>query len=286
MFRVCSHQLKISLCSPRIYIAVFAGIVIQIVSLISFLGFSKTIGKPLCVFESITYSNCDLYAPVALFLAVLVLVSDIPFTSQSETYTLLRISRKKWIAGKVLYLVSICAIYYLIVYAAGALFIAENAYGGNLWSEPLYIIANDTTSALSLSSNVYFPYAYILNNLTPYLAAFLIYLLSVSYATLMSLLVFWLNLKISRILSYAAVMLVHIVSYTLTALSATPSRINLSLFSNSLLMFHNIGAGSDERYNSILQTVIIYGVIIGLLVLMILHAIKRYDFRITVGGKQ
>lgn len=107
MFRVCSHQLKISLCSPRIYIAVFAGIVIQIVSLISFLDFSKTIGKPLCVFESITYSNCDLYAPVALFLAVLVLVSDIPFTSQSETYTLLRISRKKWIAGKVLYLVSI-----------------------------------------------------------------------------------------------------------------------------------------------------------------------------------
>ena len=49
MFRVCSHQLKISLCSPRIYIAVFAGIVIQIVSLISFLDFSKTIGKPLCV---------------------------------------------------------------------------------------------------------------------------------------------------------------------------------------------------------------------------------------------
>ena len=63
-------------------------------------------------------------------------------------------------------------------------------------------------------------------------------------------------------------------------------RINLSLFSNSLLMFHNIGAGSDERYNSIPQTVIIYGVIIGLLVLMILHAIKRYDFKITVGGKQ
>ena len=138
MFRVCSHQLKISLCSPRIYIAVFAGIVIQIVSLISFLDFSKTIGKPLCVFESITYSNCDLYAPVALFLAVLVLVSDIPFTSQSETYTLLRISRKKWIAGKAMYLVCICAIYYLIVYAAGALFIAENAYGGNLWSERHY----------------------------------------------------------------------------------------------------------------------------------------------------
>lgn len=81
-------------------------------------------------------------------------------------------------------------------------------------------------------------------------------------------------------------MLVHIVSYTLTALSVTPDRINLSLFSNSLLMFHNIGAGSDERYNSIPQTVIIYGVIIGLLVLMILHAIKRYDFKITVGGKQ
>ena len=67
----------------------------------------------------------------------------------------------------------------------------------------------------------------------------------------LSLLVFWLNLKISRILSYAAVMLVHIVSYTLTALSVTPDRINLSLFSNSLLMFHNIGAGLDERYNSI-----------------------------------
>ena len=76
------------------------------------------------------------------------------------------------------------------------------------------------------------------------------------------------------------------VEITYTGEPATVLTIWAEQLVDSLLMFHNIGAGSDERYNSIPQTVIIYGVIIGLLVLMILHAIKRYDFRITVGGKQ
>lgn len=286
MFRICGYQLKNSLCSLRIYVSVFAGMVIQIVSLMPLLEFSKIINEPLCIWESVIYSNCDVYAPVASFLAVLLLVSDIPFSTQNETYTLLRVSKKKWVAGKVLYLLCICAIYYLIAYIAGALFLSENAYLGNIWSMPLYSLAKDNSSSLTMAYNVYFPYEYVLRNLSPLSAVLLTYALSVAYGTLMSILVFWLNLKISRSLSYAAVMVVHIVNYILTVLSVSPSRINFSLFSNSLLIYHNIGIGADERYNSIPQSFLIYAVITVFLLFLIIRAIKQYDFRITVGGRQ
>lgn len=286
MFRICGFQLKSAFRSPRVYIAIFAGIAIQIISLMPLLEFSKSISKPLCIFESIIYSNSDLYAPFASFLAVLLLVSDIPFSTQSETYTLLRVSRKRWVAGKSLYLFCICVIYYAVTNLFGAIFISENAYMGNLWSMPLYSLTKDASSALTIEYNVYFPYGYILHNLSPAVAALLTYLLSVAYGTFMSLLVFYLNLKLSRALSYAATMFVHIISYTFSALSVSTKKINLSLFSNSLLMYHDIGAGSDEGFNTIPESFMIYTAIICLMLCMIIRAIRSFDFKISVGGKQ
>lgn len=286
MFRICSFQLKSAFCSPRVYLAFFAGIAIQIVSLMPLLEFSKAISSPLCIFESVVYSNCDVFAPVASFLAFLLLVSDIPFSTQNETYTLLRVSKKKWVAGKSIYLFLICAIYYLITNLAGAAFISECAYMGNFWSMPLYSLTKDTSMALTAAYNVYFSYGYILHNLSPASAAVLTYFLSVAYGTLMSLLVFCLNMSFSRALSYAGTMIFHIVSYTLTAISVTAERINLSLFSNSLLMYHNIGKGSNETYNSIPESFLIFTVIICLLFVMIVRAVRKYDFKITIGGKQ
>lgn len=286
MFKICRFQLKNTFCSPRVYLAFFLGITIQIISLMPFFEFAKAIGNPLCIFESVVYSNCDVFAPVASFLAFLLLVSDIPFSTQNEAYTLLRVSKTRWAAGKSIYLFLICSIYYLITNLAGAAFISECAYIGNFWSMPLYSLTKDTNSVLTASYNVYFPYGYILHNLSPISAAALIYILSVTYGTLMSLLVFCLNMKFSRVLSYAGTMIVHIVSYTLTAVSVSAERINLSLFSNSLLMYHNVGKGSNEVYNTIPKSFLIFAGIICLLFVIIVRSIRKYDFQITAGGKK
>ena len=107
MFKICAHQFRQAFFSPRLYLALILGCTIQIISVFPLLDFSKAMGEPLGIFEAFIYFNTDTYTATCAFLGAVLMVSDIPFSSQNETYTLLRVSRKTWVAGKVLYLLGI-----------------------------------------------------------------------------------------------------------------------------------------------------------------------------------
>jgi hypothetical protein len=212
--------------------------------------------------------------------------ANIPFSSQNETYTLLRVSRKTWVAGKVLYLLGISAVYYLVLFIAGALFISENAFVANIWSLPLTVLVQNQAPELAWEYQVSFPYGHLLT-LTPAIACVLSYLLSVCYVFVMSLIIFWLNLRISKVLSYLAAVLVHVAGYILTIGFLTDSYRKFSLLANSLLMYHNInGSEVETAYLALPQSFLVYAAVAVMLFLLILHAIHSYDFRITVGTKQ
>ena len=113
------------------------------------------------------------------------------------------------------------------------------------------------------------------------------YLLSVCYAFVMSLIIFWLNLRISKVLSYLAAVLVHVAGYILTIGFLTGSYRKFSLLANSLLMYHNIsGSETESAYLTLPQSFLIYAAVAVVLFLLILRAIHTYDYRITVGTKQ
>lgn len=243
-------------------------------------------GKPIGILEAFIYFNCDTYTASCAFLGAVLMVSDIPFSTQNETYTLLRVSRRKWVAGKILYLFGICTFYYAVLFAAGALFISENAFIANIWSETLTVLSQNQAQELSWEYQVYFPYAHLLT-LSPVAACGLSFVLSVCYTFIMSLVIFWLNLRIPKVLSYLAAAMVHVVSYILTVWFLNNFYKKFSLLANSLLMYHNIsGSKSEAAYLSLPQSFAIYLAAIIVLSLFILHAINNYDFRITVGTKQ
>ncbi len=287
MFKVCLYQLRQAFSSPRVYIALLIGIVMQIVSSIPLLDYVRMLNQPLCIYEGFIYFNCDTYIATAAFLGIILFVSDIPFSSQNETYTLMRISRTKWVLGKIIYLFFSCVLYYTTIFFVGAIFISENAYLGNLWSSPIYNLAKDAGSSLAANYNVYFPYNHILLGMTPFSAMITSLSLSVSYAFLMSLVIFWLNLKISRSLSYGLAMLIHIIGYLVAALFTSLFYMKFSLLGNSLLMYHDIGGYyKGKLFTTIPESFVIFFVLSILVLLLILKAIKDYDFRITVGTKQ
>ena len=49
MFRICLHQLKLSLLSPKFYIALMVGVVIQTVTAVPLLEYVKATGQPICL---------------------------------------------------------------------------------------------------------------------------------------------------------------------------------------------------------------------------------------------
>ncbi|HOV40393.1 MAG TPA: hypothetical protein PLM59_01250 [Oscillospiraceae bacterium] len=287
MFKICLYQLRQAFSSPRIYIALLIGSVMQIISCIPLFDFAKMQNQPLCIFEGFIYFNCDTYIASAAFLGIILLVSDIPFSSQNETYILMRISRKKWVYGKVIYLFLSCVLYYLVVFLVGAIFISENAYIGNVWSRPIYYLAKDSSSSLAVNYNVYFPYKHILLGLSPFSAMTASFFLSVLYAFLMSLIIFLLNLNLSRPLSYGIAMLVHIIGYLLAALFSSYFYMKFSLLGNSLLMYHDIkGYYKGKLFTTIPQSIFIFIVLSIIILFLILKSIKNYDFRTTAGAKR
>jgi len=254
----------------------------QIVSVMPLLDFSEKIQKPLCLWEGAVYFSCDTYIIAASFLGIIIMVSDIPFSGENETYTLLRTSRKRWVAGKILYLLCVCSLYYLCTLLVGMIFISENAYIGNFWSEPVYYL---TKRADWGDTSLYFPYSHVMQML-PFWASAAGFLLNVGYGFLMSLFLFLFNLKFPRALGYLGTMMIHVAGYILTVLFLSKKAVRYSLFGNSLLMYHEIGSFYEDQFMKLRGSFILYAVSSVIVVLFILKAVKRYDFRITVGTRQ
>ena len=282
MFKICRHQLRMALASPRFYIALFMGCAIHIVGIMPFLAYAKGIGKPLSLLEGFVYFSCERYTVAAVFLNIVFLVSDVPFSSENETYTLLRVSRKKWLAGKVLYLLCVCSLYYLAVLLAGMAFLSGNAFVGNFWSEPVYYL----TQGLNLGEySAYFPYPHVLL-LRPLQAVLAAVMLHVAYGFTMSLFLFFCNLKLPRTLGYAVTMLLHAVFYMMLSVFQSSYYARYSLFGNSLLMYHSIYGEYRELLPSLGQSFLVFVIASAALLIVIFQEIPKYDFRITAGTKQ
>lgn len=170
--------------------------------------------------------------------------------------------------------------------AVGMLYIAENAYVGNFWSEPLYFLVKNPNSQLATDYSMYFPYSHVLL-LTPLWAAVASFGLSVAYSFVMSLFIFWFNLKLPRVISYVFAIMIHVIGYLLTAVFLSLFYVKFSLFGNSLLMYHEIGGFENSKlFTSLPQSFLIYCICGVVLLYLVTRAIRKFDFKITVGTKQ
>lgn len=282
MFKICVHQLKKAFKSPRLYISICFGCVMQVVSVLPLLEYSDTIQKPLCVWESFVYYSCDTYIVATSFLGLIVMISDIPFTRGNEIYTLIRTSRRKWIAGKMLYLLCSCVIYYGSVMLFGMVYTSRSTYLGNIWSEALWNLTKQGGKGIG---TLYFPYGHIMF-LKPFEAACSAFILQVGYGFLMSLILFFLNIKLPHTLGYFGTISIHAIGYFLILLTLSVKTVKYSLFGNSLLMNHSICSVYEGRYFTLIDSVMIFVAGSIFMVCFIRKAVSRYDFNITVGGIQ
>ena len=238
MLRICAHQMKQALLSPRFYVALLIGAVVQMVTTVPLFDFAQSIGEPLHIVDAFLYYNGDVFSVAAASLGIILLVSDAPFTAQSEIYSLLRVSRYRWVVGKILYILSMCIAYYAVMFLVSVLYTAGNTFFENIWSQPLYMLARDDTGVFLVQYGVTFYYSYLLSEFSPYTAFFVSFFLSIGYAFVLSLLVFLLNLKLPNALAFLTATMFHVVNYCMLNIISTKIVQKYSLLVNSSLAYH------------------------------------------------
>lgn len=125
-------------------------------------------------------------------LIIIALMSDAPYVDTSQKYTYIRTGDKKWLAGKILFIVAISFIYQLLFILLSVLVLLPVLGFSLEWGDILSALAN-TTQSVTVSIGGGDSLAYILANYQPLSAMFLTFFLSSFVSIVVGLFIFLIN---------------------------------------------------------------------------------------------
>ena len=259
--------------SARMVVAFLVCAAASLLDSVKLMQFARASGDPLEIFEPFIYNSSTLHIATLMFLGLMLLLADAPFTEQSAMYSLVRCSRVQWVIGKLMYILLSCAVYYIFSLAVTATVAAPNAFAGNVWSSPFYeLVMHDAAASsyyITVTPNLFMP------AVSPYLAALCAFALNLGYGFFCGSLLFLINLSGSRVLGFAVLSAQHIISYLI--------QFRYLPFFGSI--FSNHGFGDGTNLPSVGFSCAYFCLLSAVIVACILRAIRYVDLKITVGTR-
>lgn len=138
-----------------------------------------------------------------LLAGVIFLFSDAPFINKCQPYVVIRSSRFTWAMGQILYIVVAGGIYFLVLMGASVfILLPEATFATDGWGKIVNTLAQTNAGAqIGLQFGIS---PKITDYYSPFGAFVLSFLLNWGVAVLLGLLMFWLNLKFSRMTGLVA----------------------------------------------------------------------------------
>lgn len=247
--------------------------------------FAYDMGTSMQAFEPFVWTFGDANSVLLISLLLVLLFADIPFLGAGVPYYLVRMKRSRWAWGQLIYLILATFIYMLFIFVATTLICMQNSFIGNMWSETAAILGySGAGKAVALPALVK-----TLEMSRPYQCAGTIFLLMLLYTLVLALLMLLLKLLRGKSAGVVAAF-----GFSLYGLLLNPQLIKqmlnlpdelmykanvtvgwLSPLNHATYHMHNFGYDLLPR---LWQTYLIFGGIIGLLMVGILLAIRRYNF--------
>ena len=236
-------------------------------------------------FEPFVWTFGDANSVLMISLLLILLFADIPFLGAGVPYYLVRMKRRTWAWGQLIYIGLATFIYMLFIFLATTLICMQNSFIGNMWSETAAILGySGAGKAIVLPALIK-----TLEMSRPYQCAGTIFLLMLFYTLVLSLLMLLLKLKRGKSAGIVAAF-----AFSLYGLLLNPQLIRqitgvkeeemykanvavgwLSPLNHATYHMHNFGYDLLPR---MWHTYAIFGALILLLMFLILRAIRRYNF--------
>ena len=229
-------------------------------------------------------SNSILLSSVLLVL----LFADMPFLSSGTPLYLVRTSRRTWITGQVLYILSATLIYLVFVLLCTAFFSMQQSFLANMWSPTAAILgytnAGERVAIPALVKTLEMSW--------PYQSMVSIFFLMLGYTSVMVMIMLACNLRFGQVAGVVSVLV-----YSVYGILMNPDTIQLILklpdeayyianviigwlspLNQATYHMHNFGYDKLPR---LWQSYLIFTVLVIAGFFAAVHAAKRYNFTFT-----
>ncbi len=256
-------------------------------------AFAYDMNTAMQAFEPFIWTFGDANSVLLISLLLVLLFADIPFLGAGVPYYLVRMKRTTWAWGQLLYIVAATTLYMVFIFAATSLICMQNSFIGNMWSETAAILGySGAGKAVALPALVK-----TLELSRPYQCAAVIFLLMLAYTLTLVLLMLYCKLKFGKGAGIAAAFGFSLYGFLLNPelfkqLLRLPDELMykanvltgwLSPLNHATYHMHNFGYDLLPR---LWQTFAIFAALIVLLMVLILRAIRSYNFMFLGGDNQ
>ncbi len=156
--------------------------------------FARVYGTSMQIVESFIWTFDDANSILLASLLLVLLFGDMPFICAGTPYYLVRITRKAWIAGQIIYIICATGIYIVFVLASTAFLGMAQSFVGNQWSVTAAMLAySGEGEVLALPS-----FVRTLESTTPYACMGEIFINLFLYSLLLAFVMLIFNLRYGK----------------------------------------------------------------------------------------
>ncbi len=192
--------------SPRVWLTFILAFVLCLMLSNQAITFSQTYGTYMQILEPFIWTFGDADSVMISSLLLIMLFSDMPFITTATPYSLIRTTRKLWLAGQVLYVVIATFIYALFLLIVECILAAPRSFVGNMWSETGAIIGySQIGNEIALPASIK-----AMEMTTPYQCGIVVFLLLLCYSLLITSIMLFFNLTKNKMVGVLGVISLNI----------------------------------------------------------------------------
>lgn len=284
-FMICKINYSYWKGNKRVLISFLLAAILCFLLTEKIMSFAEEKDTILMMLEPFIWSFEDGQSIMLSSLILILLFADMPFLDGSVPYYLIRINRRQWLTGQLMYVISATLIYLSYIFIVTALLCAKISYPGNVWSNTAAKLGyTDAGEVLSVPAVIH-----AMEMSRPYKCALMIVGLMLGYTLMSVLVMFIVNMWRGQLVSVLSVSMLHLFGVLLNPswlialfhLDIQQQNIAklicgwLSPIRQATFHCHNFGYDSLPR---LWQSFVYFGVIAILLMIGLYISINKYSF--------
>jgi hypothetical protein len=277
IWQVCVHNLVRWICSTRFFVLLLSAFAVYAFVILPLVDLSKAFNEPINAVEPFIALGDHRLLMFVYGGMLMLLFCDVPIMEDSHTSLIIRMSRRTWLGGQILYVTLASLLWTGVILLFTVLVAAPRSYWANEWSYIANVLAYN--GGIRTQTQVWaYADASIVSHFTPWPAALHTYMLLSLYGVCIGMLILAINLRHAKSISVIVVLAVNIEAWMALAYPlGNPIRTVLawiSPFHHAWLKLHNFTYKSDF---SLAASYVWFFLIIAGLAVIALTSVKRSD---------